>query len=421
MICTFGAQMDVKSNIALCTTAFPYLHAEYPFISKEFDYLQKHTRLALILTHQKGSVKGIEVQDTVDVVMDSELKSTPISFTQYVRFGIKVLIPMGIKLVKKSITNGSLSVKAIKIQISQYLRYLKKANQIDDYIKSRNITVLYSYWFDHWNAIACVYKVMFNSKITVVSRAHRYEIDYIKNPVHFNAYRYFQFKHTNRVYFISKTWMDLIERRIKPREGQFLYRPMGVGFNSNYLPVEVASNPPYQILSISPHIPLKRMNFIAEVLKQMGVPVIWHHFGEKNLKNDLVVNLQGTNVEYKCYGFVRTEELLRFMETNPIHFMVNASTIEGVPVSMMEAISRGIPLIGTNVGGVSEIISNEVGYLIDADIEIAVFSQKLHNWLANYTFGTIEQRKNIIQYGIKKFDQHTNYTQFCHELNQLSN
>jgi glycosyltransferase involved in cell wall biosynthesis len=420
MICTFGAQMDVKSNIALCTTAFPYLHAEYPFISAEFDYLQKHTSLALILTHQMGSEKGVEVQNTIDVVMESELKNTPISFTQYVQFGIKVLIPMGIKLAVKSLINGSFSVKALKMQISQYLIYLRRASQVDAYIKSKNITVLYSYWFDHWNAIACVYKVMFNKDIIVVSRAHRYEVDYIKNPVSFDAYRYFQFKHTDRVYFISKTWMDLIERRIKPREGQFLYRPMGVCFNSKYLPVEVPSKPPYHILSISPYIPLKRLDFLASTIENMGMPLIWHHFGEKNLNNDLTKRLKGTSVDYKCYGYVNTDELLRFMETNPIHFLVNVSTIEGVPVSMMEAISRGIPLIGTNVGGVSEIISDEVGYLIDADLEIAVFAQKLHGWLANYKFGTIAQRNNIIQYGIEKFDQETNYTQFCNELNQLS-
>jgi glycosyltransferase involved in cell wall biosynthesis len=40
------------------------------------------------------------------------------------------------------------------------------------------------------------------------------------------------------------------------------------------------------------------------------------------------------------------------------------SESEGVPVSIMEAQSFGIPVIATNVGGTSEIVNERVGILL---------------------------------------------------------
>jgi glycosyltransferase involved in cell wall biosynthesis len=44
--------------------------------------------------------------------------------------------------------------------------------------------------------------------------------------------------------------------------------------------------------------------------------------------------------------------------------LVNASTSEGIPVSMMEAHCSGIPVIGPNVGGVGEIVRTGVNGIL---------------------------------------------------------
>ena len=45
---------------------------------------------------------------------------------------------------------------------------------------------------------------------------------------------------------------------------------------------------------------------------------------------------------------------------------VHPSSSEGLPVSLMEAAAAGLPLIGTRVGGIPEIIENlETGILVD--------------------------------------------------------
>ena len=49
---------------------------------------------------------------------------------------------------------------------------------------------------------------------------------------------------------------------------------------------------------------------------------------------------------------------------NDFDLFVNMSLSEGIPVSIMEAISFGIPIIATNVGGNAEIVNDETGVLI---------------------------------------------------------
>ena len=56
---------------------------------------------------------------------------------------------------------------------------------------------------------------------------------------------------------------------------------------------------------------------------------------------------------------------MRFYRENPADVFINVSASEGTPVAMMEAISCGIPVIATAVGGNKEIVSEKNGCLLD--------------------------------------------------------
>ena len=63
-------------------------------------------------------------------------------------------------------------------------------------------------------------------------------------------------------------------------------------------------------------------------------------------------------------GYVPNVEIMQFMEESNVDVFINLSTSEGVPVSIMEAQSYGIPVIATNVGGTGEIIDKDNGILL---------------------------------------------------------
>ena len=48
--------------------------------------------------------------------------------------------------------------------------------------------------------------------------------------------------------------------------------------------------------------------------------------------------------------------MLDYYKNNIIDIFINLSASEGIPVSIMDAISFGIPCIATNVGGTGEIV-----------------------------------------------------------------
>jgi glycosyltransferase involved in cell wall biosynthesis len=83
-------------------------------------------------------------------------------------------------------------------------------------------------------------------------------------------------------------------------------------------------------------------------------------------------------------GFVEKIE----MRLNASHYYVNSSYSEAMPISVLEAMSVGKPIIASNVGGLSEIVKNGLnGYLIDFNDELACitsFNEIIENHKANY-------------------------------------
>ncbi len=150
----------------------------------------------------------------------------------------------------------------------------------------------------------------------------------------------------------------------------------------------------FHIASCSNVIPLKRLDLIAKALnliekdirfiermKENGYDKIkWSHLGDgpllegiKNLvtKNDSVVI---TNFK----GRVNHDTVLESYKNSNCSLFIQVSTSEGIPVSIMEALSFGIPIMATNVGGVSEILENgDYGVLLDKNIDEKILAENI--------------------------------------------
>jgi colanic acid/amylovoran biosynthesis glycosyltransferase len=63
-------------------------------------------------------------------------------------------------------------------------------------------------------------------------------------------------------------------------------------------------------------------------------------------------------VIFECRGQTSNEDVRAFYAKEPVHCFVNLSIVEGLPVSIMEAISHGIPVVATAVYGVPEIVTD---------------------------------------------------------------
>ena len=60
-------------------------------------------------------------------------------------------------------------------------------------------------------------------------------------------------------------------------------------------------------------------------------------------------------------------DVFEYYRQHSIDVFINTSASEGTPVTIMEAISCGIPVIATAVGGSAEIVSEQNGHLLIPD------------------------------------------------------
>jgi colanic acid/amylovoran biosynthesis glycosyltransferase len=137
-----------------------------------------------------------------------------------------------------------------------------------------------------------------------------------------------------------------------------------------------------RIISSSNVIPLKRVELIAQALFHLDFKVEWTHLGDgesfENIRK--IVMALPANIKTNLPGRITSESVWDFYRSNPIDLFINVSTTEGVPVSIMEAFSFGIPVYATNVGGTSEIVNSNNGKLLDKNITSEDLAKELRKF-----------------------------------------
>jgi glycosyltransferase involved in cell wall biosynthesis len=126
------------------------------------------------------------------------------------------------------------------------------------------------------------------------------------------------------------------------------------------------------LVSCSNLIARKRVHLIIETLALLGGKVHWVHIGTGQLHEELEALAKEKlgskeNISYEFKGQMNNSDIIDYYANNAIDLFINVSDSEGVPVSIMEANSFGIPAIATNTGGVPEVINEQSGFLIDVN------------------------------------------------------
>lgn len=101
------------------------------------------------------------------------------------------------------------------------------------------------------------------------------------------------------------------------------------------------------------------------------------------------------------------EEYIKFKPS----LFINLSSSEGVPVSIMEAFSFGIPVIATDVGGTSEIVNNSVGSLVDADVDYKKIKNEIERLIQSreeYSLNAYNQWKDLCN-SENNYNKHYNF------------
>ena len=251
-----------------------------------------------------------------------------------------------------------------------YIKFEKMIqNEIDSF---QGEIYLYSYWLTRTAYTIAKFSNYNSDKIkNIVSRAHCYDLYLEDNLMNYLPFREFIEQSLDSIVFISQQGCDYFKKYIsvagreKFKAKKYVSR-LGT-FNDREIYNKGLGKSEIVIASCSSIISVKRLDLIIEVISKFTrKKVKWIHIG-KGIEENKIKRLAKQKLvagSYKFLGEVKNRNILDIYLKYNVDFFINLSDSEGIPVSIMEALSMGIPIIARNIGGISEIVTEDTGLLL---------------------------------------------------------
>ncbi len=278
--------------------------------------------------------------------------------------------------------------------------------------------VFYFYWGDNavW-ILPYLKKYLQRHGIKSIIRFHGSDLyEFLKAD--YAPLRQLVFEQATYLCPVSEAGYTYLKNKYLAYQTKLLVQRLGVN-DFGLAPFSTTS--PKVIVSVSNIIALKRVELIFKALQQLQQPVIWHHFGSGTLELALQAEVKKAkpHLTVHLHGQVSNQTLMAFYQSTSVDVFVNVSTTEGVPVSIMEALSFGIPVIATQAGGTAELVTNEVGLVIPIEQTPnslqAIFDRFFKMALPNQ----LEMRQQARLRYLKLADAKQNYAAFTNLIKGL--
>lgn len=404
--------------------------AHYPFkpgeeyIVQELDVLLKYYKHITVICGEKNIFREKRV---VPANVEVIIVNRKYRLIRCVIFGIIKMFSFNTLMelfYSKTELNSSISVNMIKrifsynVVSQRYVFWIKKnidGNNAD--------TTLYSYWLSEGAyALARIKKQGYKCK--AISRAHGYDAFLDRG---YQAYRREIYRYLNEIHFISEAGLNQFEENIilaKYSDKATLFTSrLGIinGVKSTNALIKKTENI-FHIATCSAIIPLKRLDVLIEALSYLKeYNIKWTHFGDGNLKQEILnmisEKIKSNRIQIDFKGQMENTEILKFYENNYIDLFINISDYEGVPVSIMEALSYGIPTIARDIGGNSEIvINNRSGILLESEAN-ALSLKNAIIYFINLPIKHIDlYRSEALKVWDEEYNAVVNYTKFAKQI-----
>lgn len=405
----------MNNVLYLFTGCFPYGKDE-TFIENEIEYLGKAFDKVIIISNDTQNALTRIVPENTKLY---RLAYTLTSFQKLlsIRSILSKIFWNEIFLIRNTyklkISKGIFNTMCQTLQKAKY--WYPKIHEIVKENEPSN-TFFYSYWSND-SAFAIAYYKRRNPDVRAFSRVHGSDLYFEANNINYLPYRKLIFNELNSIYAISQKGMDYYKKWLKLWKNKSKLSRLGTrsyGINP--------TNPTKQIqlLTISNSVAVKNLEVLIDALALLKIPFYWTHFGDGILQESLFKRAEKEiNNKFVFKGMVPNTEVLAFLKSNPVDIILNVSLTEGIPVSIMEAMSFGIPAFAAAVGGTPEIVNNENGYLFAANPTPEQIAERIR-WYY-YLPDKEKNMKREAAYNTwnEKFNAEKNYSNFVNEILNL--
>jgi glycosyltransferase involved in cell wall biosynthesis len=355
----------VRRVLVFLTSSYPYGPGE-TFVSLEIPYLDAAFDEIVILSNDTQSASHYALPEGAtclrvpyELSSAAKLRSPFAMLDREPREELRrVRSAYGLQ-VTRGIRNTIVLAWAKADKFSRILRRLAEERPADE-------VHAYSYWANDMALAAAVARAR-GWVHSAACRAHRWDVYFENSDVGYLPFREYLAKHLDHYQFIADDGLDYFRKR----EGGD-YPSLGrSNLGTEPLTSEsLAQRNPFVLVSCSAIIPRKRVESIAEALGRVRRDLTWVHVGDGPSRSAVEMAAAGLpeSIRVELPGSLSNNEVLDLYLTRRPSLFVNLSDSEGVPVAIMEAMSAGVPVLATAVGGVGEIVSHgRNGFLLAPD------------------------------------------------------
>ncbi len=414
IITNFGsASKNKMKRVLLFTHFYPYGTTEESFISNEVKYLlQPGVHLTIVPYTKRAGVRDIPQGVTVDDLLTKK--------------GILQLLSAFIRSIFSPYLFLMLSSgEKRRVNLFKYLyqgfKAIIEAHLVKNYLKNisccNDPLIIYSYWFNHTVLGAVIAKQTgLISAVKIVSRAHGYDV-YEELRGKYYPLRDMCLRQIDALYVVSLNGATFLQSRYPAHKEKIFVSRLGIdpAIDKSCKKEETVS-----FISCSQVNQVKRVHLIYSSILGYAAEhpqkkITWSHIGNGVLFNSVQKMVRDSclsNLNVKLYGEMSNSEVRDLMSNKYFHVFINLSLSEGVPVSIMEAISAGIPVLATETGGNPEIVTSRSGICIPLMFGIEQFIDAINSILDKGDSLRISAR----EFFLENYEAGKNYTNFVNEL-----
>ena len=413
----------MKRKLFLITERFPYGNDEKSFIMPELPYLAEEYDLTIISCADKRLPEEEEpikrVNPNINIIIYERKKETIFLMLSFWRKVITSSI-VGKEIVRLKKKN----LRIIYYVVLYYIRARLFAEWLYSALDQEDLEngIFYSYWaYTQLFGLVLLKEKYPNMKI--ITRIHGFDLYNDRSPIKYQPYKIFMDKAVQYFVFIAQKGKEYYCRTYVEEANEQKYQVCKLGIQGGNCIGEHGKTETFHIVSCSKIIPIKRVDLLIKGLALISdIKIKWTHFGSGNdiEKMELLASeLLGENISFEFKGYVSNEDIMSYYRTNSIDCFITTSSTEGCPVSIMEALSFGIPIVGTAVGEIPLMIDGNGILLSENPSEQMVADAIRKIFQIRLTQEYTEMCERSLELWRKEYDIKKNVVKFMHILSKL--
>jgi colanic acid/amylovoran biosynthesis glycosyltransferase len=363
-------------TIVLLTRDYPFGGGE-AFVQDEVSRLARCGRLVVLPAYDAGGGAARAVPEGVTV--DRRLVETSIFSALRPRI-LRALFPAAVREIR-----ARPDLLRSIATMHRFAGYLVRAGRLLSWVdgarrRGETPARVMAFW-SNAEAFGMALAARSDASIMLVSRSHRFDVWDDENPGDYLPFRGEIARHSHRLLPSSRMAAEHLRRTLPVDPEHVIVAPLGV-------------EPPFEpdprrgerdevlVVSCSTAAVVKRLPLVASAIAAAAAATPsrrwrWAHLGGGGDQIEAALRSGPANLEVELPGWLSRESIYRFHRDRQPDCFVNLSSSEGVPLSIMEALSMRVPVVATAAGGTGEMVDDSVGALLPVEVDAAIAGQAI--------------------------------------------